>query len=378
MSCIFIIPIVIYCVVLIFAIFHWNRITAQSLPIESKAASFITIIIPVRNEVLNIGKLLTSIGQQNFNQTFFEVIVVDDHSEDDTAKIVKDMVLPYRLKVISLSNILDVSGKKPAGKKQAITQGILEAKNGIIITTDADCFMGREWLKSMQLYFEILKAKMVVGAVAFQNEENSFQKMQTLEFAALVGSGAVSLQLGKPNMCNGANLAFSRAAFLEVNGYQGNEHIPSGDDEFLLQKIYQRYPNDVFFNASTEGVVYTSAIKEFRTFVNQRRRWSGKWKSHKSWSVKMLAVGIFVFHLVMIVSFLAVLAGGLSPLVYLSGFMFKATIEYIYLKRILNNFVKIVHFKEFLILQSIYSIYVLVFGVMANFGTFDWKGRKYK
>ena len=92
----------------------------------------------------------------------------------------------------------------------------------------------------------------------------------------------------------------------------------------------------------------------------------------------MLAVGTFVFHLVMIVSFLAVLAGDLSPLVYLSGFMLKATIEYIYLKKILTNFAKSLHLKEFLILQSIYSIYVVVFGVMANFGTFDWKGRKYK
>lgn len=378
MSYVFLVIIGIYSGLIAFATIIWTKITAEKVPLPKRNPGLLSIVIPVRNEALNIEKLLTAIAAQNFSPSLFEVIVVDDHSEDDTKSIINSFNSPFQLKYFFLPEINVLPGGTRTGKKQAISQGVLQAKGEIIITTDADCFMDKEWLQSIYNYFESYDAQMLVGSVTFEEEETFFDKLQTLEFAALIGSGAVALKIGKPNMCNGANLAFTKKAFEEVRGYEGNEHIPSGDDEFLLQKIYEQYPKAVYFNSSKNGLVYTKPAKKLNTFINQRRRWGGKWKLHKSLSVQILALAIFLFHSVFIGCLIAALNGTFELYAFATGFLIKASVEFIFLKKILERFEKPTFFKQFVVLQCLYSFYVIVFGILVNFGSFNWKGRKYK
>src|SRR5690606_7520040 len=92
----------------------------------------------------------------------------------------------------------------------------------IILTTDGDCRVGCDWLKAHAEIFAMQRPKLVSGPVTFYEGKTWFEQLQTIEFSSLVGTGAASIQAGKPNMCNGANLAFTKAAFQEVKGYEGN------------------------------------------------------------------------------------------------------------------------------------------------------------
>ncbi len=182
------------------------------------------------------------------------------------------------------------------GKKEALTTGINSSRGEIIVTTDGDCRVSVEWLKTVQKYFQAPRTKMVFGGVKLEGS-SFFSALQSHEFLSLLGTGAATLWYGFPSMCNGANLAFRKAIFFEVGGYANNLHIPSGDDEFLMRKIFQLYPDGIQFVSDSDAVVYTPASPELKEFVHQRVRWAGKWKHDlSSWNA-VLAIFIFCFQL---------------------------------------------------------------------------------
>ena len=205
-------------------------------------------------------------------------MLVDDYSEDNLREVIPSLeqTLPVSFLYISLKEINEAEGVALKGKKRALQAGIDKAKGDLIVTTDADCRMGSQWLSTILSYFTNQETKMLVGPVTFYNTATFFEELQAVEFAALIGTGAVSLSLGQPNMCNGANLAFTKEAFLSVGGYEGNEHLPSGDDEFLLQKIFRMYPQSVSFNASPQGVVVTTAASGLGVFYKTEK--AVEWK----------------------------------------------------------------------------------------------------
>src|SRR5688572_12389412 len=193
-----------------------------------------TVIVPVRNEARSISVLLQQL--QALDYPDFEVIVVDDHSDDQTKALV-DFFSKQDKRIRLITN----EGK---GKKKAITTAIGQSKGTIIVTTDGDCQVQRGWLHGINQKFQDAKTMMVFGGVSIQSH-SFFSTLQALEFSSLIGSGVALWAQGKPVMCNGANLAFRKEVFQQVGGYAGNEHIASGDDEFLMRKILQRYPRGI-------------------------------------------------------------------------------------------------------------------------------------
>ena len=177
-------------------------------------------------------------------------------------------------------------------------------------------------------------------------------------------------------MCNGANLAFRKPVFEEVSGYQGSEHIASGDDEFFLRKVASHHPQGIRFNNQSVGVVETNASKSITDFFSQRIRWAGKWKAHGVGFSSALAFFIFIFHTLTIL--LPVLAGlqFLSWTVALSLLIGKLLLEAVFLFPILRFCTRRFYPLIFLLLQFIYPFYVVCFGLAANFLRTEWKGRK--
>ena len=198
-------------------------------PTKNTLQPKISLIIPARNEETNIGKLLAALSNQSYPKELTEIIVVDDHSTDNTATIVQQF--PFA-KLIQLKEDAINSYKK-----KAIEKGIAEATGELIVTTDADCNVNPGWLRAINSSFSDESVKMSFGAVRIQSDQTIFSRLQALEFSSLIGSGASTAAFGFPTMCNGANLAFTKEAFLQTNGYTGNEQIASGDDEFLMRKI---------------------------------------------------------------------------------------------------------------------------------------------
>ena len=362
-----------YFVLLILLMEGWRKtIRNAKLPttLNSKTP-FISVLIPIRNEKENIDKILSSIAIQSYPVSNFEILVINDHSEDGTESILEKWRKENPLVGIRIINLAE----KITGKKAALTEGVKQAKGEIIVTTDADCHVKSTWLSSTVRVFDN-HIHLAPGPVKLQDNKTIFGSMQMLEFVALVGTGASTLAWEIPTMCNGANLAYRKEAFIEVNGYEGNEHIPSGDDEFLLRKIGKRYPNGVRFNANEENIVSVNASVSLKEFIYQRIRWAGKWAGHGAGVSPGIALFIFLFHCTVLSLLpMAVLGSiGLPDILLLMGA--KILIEGVFLLRV-TKFLSI-PFRpiSFFMLQFVYSFYVLFIALATFFMKPAWKGRK--
>ncbi len=355
-------------VAFVLAAIYWRKIA-----FEKTGGEYITrfsILIPVRNEAGRVELLLQDISRQSYPLSQFEVIVIDDHSEDDTCASVKSLEVPYLLKILQLP-------EEQSGKKRALTCGVHEAEHEVIITTDGDCRVKPDWIAAYASYYQNHDPKMVAGPVKMEGG-SFFEGLQQLEFATLIGFGASALKSGNPSMCNGANLSYTKAVFLEVGGYTGNESIPSGDDEFLLQKVFRKYPHQVGFLKNSNAIVSTSAKPTFSSFINQRVRWTGKWKYHESWFVKVLAVLIFLDYFCLVGGTLLILLTG-KPFFMLSFILLARYLAEVLLAWPVARFLGIRYFVlPSLAIQIIYPFCVSFLGFASIFGHYSWKGRMYK
>ena len=121
--------------------------------------------------------------------------------------------------------------------------------------------------------------------------------MQAVEFAGLIAIGAASIAKRSPNMCNGANIAYPKKIFYQVNGFEGYSNIASGDDEFLMHKIFalsteprQLTGQNVYFLKNKEATVFTRPAKKLSQFIAQRKRWASKWGKYTDIKIKLLAI----------------------------------------------------------------------------------------
>ena len=341
------------------------RISSSERHASSENNEFISVIVAMRNEKTNIGNLLRTLSQQSYPINNFEVIVVDDQSEDGSKQEAEAWLdrLPV-LKILSL-------GEEKKGKKAALGLGIERARGEVIATTDADCLVPTEWLANINRSFHLEEINMCIGAVALQNEDKFFSKLQSVEFVSVMATGISLAKLTKPTMCNGANLSFRKKAFEEVGGYSGNEHIASGDDEFLMRKISAKYSNSI--HTMTDSVVVTKPQASLADFVHQRLRWASKWKHNSSAFARLLAIFVFIFQL----SWLT-----LIPLTVLSPSSFfvillasKVLLELIVLSYTSRSLGMKFSLPAFAVLQLLYPVYVLYIGLFSQIENHQWKGR---
>ncbi len=356
---------VAYVLFVLWLIWGWNHL--PYFPVRNEKECF-SIVIAARNEAATILNLLGSLSQQNYPKERFEVIVVDDHSTDNTRRLVEECMLDVTLKLIHLTNTF--------GKKQALKAGIASAKYDTIITTDADCLVHRNWLNSVNDCYAQSEVKFVFGPVTFYGESRFFEKIQTIEFASLVGAGAATFGNGKATMCNGANLSFKKSAFTAVGGYDDLLSVPSGDDEFLMHKLFQENPRQLVFNKSKAGIVTTKAAQSLAQFFNQRKRWASKWKHYQSRSSRLIAPLVFFFNLSFMIAPVLYLSGFLSLELLITAFAAKFTLDFVFLSRVLHFLNKPILLFHFLVLGVLYVFYVPLFGILGSLGKYTWKDRQ--
>ncbi len=233
-----------------------------------------SVVIALRNEEKNVSKLLESLRLQNYKEENFEVFLVDDFSTDSTSQLIAQRLATGMYPNFRLISSANFTEKK--GKKSALTIGIQHSQFDWIITTDADCIFGRHWLQSFAGFIESENPDMVIGQVVVSAGAGLFSQMQSLEFMSLIGVTAGSAKIGRPVMCNGANLAFRKEMFEMAQGYTGNVQYASGDDVFLLQKFKKLNKAKVLFLKNHGAIVYTRPARRLEEFLAQRSRWAGK------------------------------------------------------------------------------------------------------
>ncbi|MBE6343647.1 MAG: glycosyltransferase [Lentimicrobiaceae bacterium] len=314
----------------------------------------VSVLIAARNEEKNIEKLLESLKKQSFPKELFEVIIVNDHSIDNTDEIINDF--------INKNKELDVKLLKAekTGKKHAISQALHTAINELVIVTDADCVLNDLWIESIVGFYQEEKCKMILAPVLLSPAENLFEKMQVLEHLSLIGSTAGSASIGFPVMCNGANMAYERKAALEVERFRKDFDIPSGDDMFLLEQFVKCYGhNNVKFLLSKSAVVKTKTCKTIKDFFRQRRRWVSKTKSYTSWKVIVTALIVLFFNLSIISLFVSAFFVPALWSIYILLTLLKFFIDFPLLKNITNFMNQGSLLKWVLPLEIIYPFYAV-------------------
>ncbi len=349
----------------------WLRLPTFMPGAASTSGPRITVIIPVRNEAATIGKLLDDLSRQTFRQ--FEVIVADDASTDNTGQLVRKYA---ERASFALHPLLLNDERTASPKKRAITQSVAQATGDLIVTTDGDCRVGPGWLATIAACYTRTGAKLISGPVTFTDEQGLFDTLQTVEFASLIGSGACTMGLGYPTMCNGANLCYEKKVFTEVGGFAGVDHLASGDDEFLLHKIAARYPDGVRFLKTAEAIVRTGPHRSWSAFYNQRKRWASKWKAYASYGPSVLAVFIFLSNAAPTLALLGWLGGYLTGNTVLLVLGLKIIPEWLFLRQILVFLQKKSAVWGIPLTQLVYPIYVLFFGLAAQGKGYVWKDRR--
>ena len=332
----------------------------------------VSVLIAARNEEENIARTIDCILNQNFPRENFELIIVDDHSTDRTAAIVKSYS-DQGVKLLQLS----VGDKLNSYKKYAITKAIELSTGDIIVTTDADCRMGKNWLKTIVQYFEANDSYLVSSPVVYSEEKNYFENLQTLEFMYLIGLGAAGIGNHSPTTCNGANLAYRKSVFFEMGGFNGIDNLASGDDELFLHKVAERYAKRIGFCKAREAIVYTDAKPDLKSFISQRKRWASKSTKYKNKKVVALGVSIWLFNLALLVSlFVFLLRLPVFNWILLTAFALKIIVEVLFMRPITSFMDRRELLKYVPVLSVVHSFYIVYIGIAGNTGKYDWKGRK--
>ena len=235
---------------------------------------------------------------------------------------------------------------------------------------------GADWLTSLAECYERTNAKIISGPVTFTPESTLTDYLQTVEFSSLIGSGAASISAGKPSMCNGANLAYEKKAFETVGGFAGNEHLASGDDEFLLHKIAEKYPGKVQFLKDQRAIVQTAPHTCWQDFFQQRKRWASKWKHYRNPASVALAVYVFSCNVALVVGLVLGFTNYLPWNNILMLLLMKWIPEWIFIGSLLIFLKKKSSIPYILLVQLLYPFYVVLFGLVAQKPTYTWKGRE--
>ena len=335
---------------------------------------YISIIIPFRNESPNILESLLSIERQDYPKDRFEAIFVNDFSDDDSLESLCKAEKSSNIKIISVPK--DYS--KYQHKKRAIRFGIENSMGGIIVTTDADCIHNTNWLRTLVSQFDE-GTGFVSGPVEFIEEATLFNRMQKLEFAGLVLTGAGLIGIKEPIICNAANIAYRKKAFEQVSGFSYRHSLSSGDDELLMQKIKKETAYKIKFCMNKEAVVKTSSNRSLNQFYQQRKRWASKGLFYSNHFLIIKLIMIFLFYL----SFPLQLVLGIfyNPLFLISMllcFLIKAMMEYLILKTGADNLFSRSILRPFIPAELLHIPYILIAGISGALGNYRWKERKIK
>ena len=331
-----------------------------------KPKTAFTIIVPFRNEAENLPLLLESFSKLNYPMDLVEVILVDDESE----KVFSAQCSAFSVRIIKNNRVSN------SPKKDAITAAMQLVKSEWIITTDADCVVPKNWLLLLDNYIQLHDTNMIVSAVTYDCGNSFLHHFQQLDLASLQGATIGSFGIKKGFMCNGANFAYTKLFFQQLNGFDGNDGIASGDDVFLLQKAIAKSPEKVHYLKSKNTIVTTKPLNDWKSLFYQRVRWASKTGSYQSSFGKTLGLVVFGGNLIIVVGCGLWVVGCVPYKNLLFLFLIKFSIDTILLYKS-NQFLTTNKMRYLVLSSLIYPFFSTAVGLYSLFGSYEWKGRKF-
>lgn len=349
-----------------------KRFVLKDIPAKTK----FTVIIPFRNEAEKLPMLLQSISELNYPKALFEIIFIDDESEDHSVEVIKTISKKVRIEE-TLISIIKNERKTKSPKKDAITAAILKAKHKWIITTDADCVLPKFWLDSFDEFIQQEDCELIVAPLTYSKSDNFLERFQLLDILSLQGSTIGGFGISRPFLCNGANLAYKKSLFNDLNGFDGNTDIASGDDIFLLEKAVLKHKSKVRYLKCEHAIVTTQPERTWKSLKHQRMRWAAKTSAYKNWFGKFVGIIIFLMNGGLMVFGLMTLIGIIKWKVFFYILIIKFAIDALLLFKTALFFNQKESLKSYplsFFLYPLFSVYIVFISV---FKTYKWKGRPY-
>jgi len=325
-----------------------------------------TIIVPFRNEAENLPVLLESFSKLNYPADLFEVILVDDASH------FRLQIADFRFQISAIDNIRISNSPK----KDAITTAMQNVKTNWVITTDADCIVPENWLLSLDNFIQLNSVSMIAGAVTYNCKNSFLHHFQQLDLASLQGATIGTFGIKKGFMCNGANFAYTKSFFQELNGFDGNNKIASGDDVFLLQKALSKYPEKVAYLKSKNAIVTTKPVNDWKSLFYQRVRWASKTTSYQIAFGKRLGLIVFMMNWGLVAAFLLLLLGIFPCFLLGMLFIIKFGIDTVLMQQT-NSFLTQNKIRYLILSSLLYPFFSTAVALYCLFGKYEWKGRKF-
>ena len=355
----------VYCANILYLVFGFFKIKSFTIN-EIVPQTRFTIVVPFRNEAQNLPKLLHSISLLDYPKDLFEVILVDDESS-----------VKFQIPKVSFQ-IQTINNKRISNspKKDAINTAINIANFEWIITTDADCIVQPKWLKTFDSFIQSENPKMIAAGVFYATDNSFLQAFQQLDLLSLQGTTIGSFGNKNAFMCNGANFCYQKTFFHELNGFNGNANIASGDDVFLLQKGILKDKKNVHFLKCETALVKTKPENSWKNLFFQRVRWASKTGNYSNLYSKQLGISVLLFNGIVILLLLLFILGLVDFSFFVIIFSVKFLVDYLLLLKTSSFFKTKLHY---LLLGSLlYPIFSFCVGIYSIFGGYSWKGRYFK
>jgi cellulose synthase/poly-beta-1,6-N-acetylglucosamine synthase-like glycosyltransferase len=370
MTYVAVIILLFYTLLIRFLIVGFDKVTFFNSNNEETKTTF-SIIIPFRNEAENLTALLCSLSKLKYPRKLFEIILVNDNSTDDFLSIINEFNLT-NLKIITNER------KSQSPKKDAINLGVSISKFNWIVSTDADCEVPKNWLNILDFYIQKNDSNMVCGAVKFSSGTSFLNQFQQLNLMSLLSSTIGSFGIKKPIMCNGANLAYRKKIFFELNGFEGNEKISSGDDVFLLEKMLMLKQNKVHYLKSKDFLVVTKPEKNWKEFINQQLRWVSKSGNYKKQFTKL--VGVIVFLMNVLIATLFISSFFIAKFVWLLLLLLavKLIFDFVLIHKSSSFTATKMSVTTYVAAALFYPFFTTYIAFISPFKKFTWKERTYK
>ena len=344
---------------------------------QMKPTTRFSLIIPFRNEEKMLPALLASIATLNYPKDYFEIIFVDDDSEDKSVHMINSILTiteSTRMDFRVIENI--ITSHSP--KKDAISLAISQAKYDWIVTTDADCVLPKYWLDSFDEFIQKQQPDFIVAPITYAKCQGFLQNFQLLDVLSLQGATIGGFGIKKPFLCNGANMAYKKELFKMLNGFQGNSEIASGDDVFLLEKATEQNASKVHYLKCQDAIVYTSALNSWADLIQQRVRWAAKSSVYKNYFGRLVGLIVFSQNVLLVGLVLLFLTGVVKPQPLLYMFIIKLGVDFLLIYKAAHFFNQKSHLKHYFLSSLCYPLFGIHVVLLAVFKDFRWKDRTYK
>ena len=371
---------VLYIVLIVAFTVGMRRLPSFEPTTRSFLHSF-SILVVFRDEKDNLPILVKHLEQLDYPKDKFEVILIDDGSQDGS----KDLVKSFQRDLPKLKmRLYELKESTSSPKKDALEMGVKEAAFDWIITTDADCVFGADFLKAYDQFLNLHRAKMVAGPVIYKAGDSFLHRFQALDFLSLQGStmggfgGKDFIPFVGPFMCNGANICYDKKAFLELGGYEGNREIASGDDVFLLEKMLESHENEVHFIKSRSALVQTLPEASWKGLTEQRKRWAAKSTSYKGVFAKTVGILVLLANFSLILGLVLGLTGSMPWSYFGVLFVMKINVDFLLIYNTASLWDQEQVMKSFVMSSILYPFFVVWIVLLSLGGSYTWKGRNFR